>query len=91
MGAPAFATTSQCRPEELSANVTRILLQLGADPDRVTTTADFCEDLGLSECDRSILLLSLECRFQFVIPRAVEHQLTTIDRVVQYLLNATSR
>ena len=81
--------TARYTQEEFSANVARVLLQLGADPEKITPTADFCDDLGLSVSDKNILLLSLEYRFKVIIAEEEESTLTNINRVVQYLVAAS--
>ncbi len=77
--------------EELCANITRILMQFGVLPHKITPTADFYRTLRLNASDKNILLLSLEFRFKVVIPEEIEKYLTTMDSVAQYMVEAQNK
>jgi acyl carrier protein len=82
------ARTVRYTKEELCANITRVLMQFGVRPYKITPTADFYRTLGLSVFDKNIMLLSLEHRFEVAIPEEVEKYLTNMESVAQYIVEA---
>lgn len=77
--------------EKVYTIITSLLLQFGISQDRITLTADFYRDLGLSKSDIHVILLGLTYRFKVVIPREIEAGLINAKKVVRYLQVASPK
>ncbi len=62
-----------------------IVDQLHVNPERVTETAHFVEDLGADSLDIVELVMAFEERFKIEIPDEDSQQLTTVGKAVEYL------
>lgn len=60
--------------------------QLGVDPNDVTETASFQEDLNADSLDLVELIMEMEDRFQVKIPDEEAEKITTVGQAVDYVL-----
>ena len=62
-----------------------IVEQLGVNPEQVTPTASFIEDLGADSLDTVELVMAFEEEFGAEIPDEDAEKLTTVGAVISYL------
>jgi acyl carrier protein len=62
-----------------------IVEQLGVNPEQVTPTASFIEDLGADSLDTVELVMAFEEEFGAEIPDEDAEKLTTVGGVIEYL------
>jgi acyl carrier protein len=62
-----------------------IVEQLGVNPEQVTPTARFIEDLGADSLDTVELVMAFEEEFGAEIPDEEAEKLTTVADVVNYI------
>ena len=67
-----------------------IVEQLGVNPEQVTTTASFIEDLGADSLDTVELVMAFEEEFSVEVPDEDAEKLLTVGDVVKYI-EATRR
>lgn len=62
-----------------------IVEQLGVNPEQVTTTASFIEDLGADSLDTVELVMAFEEEFSVEVPDEDAEKLLTVGDVVKYI------
>ena len=62
-----------------------IVEQLGVNPEQVTTTASFIEDLGADSLDTVELVMALEEEFGHEIPDEQAEKLQSVGDVIKYI------
>ena len=62
-----------------------IVEQLGVNPEQVTPTASFIEDLGADSLDIVELVMELEEEFDINIPDDAAEKIQTVGQAVQYI------
>jgi len=64
--------------------------ELGVNPDQVTETAKFIEDLGADSLDTVELIMTLEEEFSLSIDDEDSEKLQTVGDVIKYIEGASS-
>lgn len=62
-----------------------IVEQLGVNPEQVTLTASFIEDLGADSLDTVELVMAFEEEFDVEVPDEESEKLQTVGDVVKYI------
>ena len=62
-----------------------IVEQLGVDPEKVTSTAKFIEDLGADSLDTVELVMTFEEKFSVEVPDEDAEKLKSVADVVAYI------
>ena len=62
-----------------------IVEQLGVNPEQVTTSASFIEDLGADSLDTVELVMAFEEEFSVEVPDEDSEKLQTVGDVVKYI------
>ena len=62
-----------------------IVEQLGVNPEQVTPTASFIEDLGADSLDTVELVMAFEEEFDVDVPDEESEKLQTVGDVVKYI------
>jgi acyl carrier protein len=62
-----------------------IVQQLGVNPEQVTTTAKFIEDLGADSLDTVELVMAFEDVFNIEVPDEEAEKLQTVGDVIRYI------
>ena len=62
-----------------------IVEQLGVNPEQVTLTASFIEDLGADSLDTVELVMALEEEFEIDIPDEEAEKIVTFQDVLNYI------
>ncbi len=62
-----------------------IVEQLGVNPEQVTTTAKFIEDLGADSLDTVELVMAFEEEFDIEVPDEEAEKLQTVGDVIRYI------
>lgn len=62
-----------------------VVEQLGVDPDQVTPSASFVEDLGADSLDIVEMVMAFETEFNIEIPDEDAEQITNVQEAVSYL------
>ena len=62
-----------------------IVEQLGVNPEQVTQTASFIEDLGADSLDTVELVMAIEQEFSVDVPDDAAEKLRTVGDVVKYI------
>jgi len=62
-----------------------IVEQLGVNPEQVTPTASFIEDLGADSLDTVELVMAFEVEFGVEVPDEDAEKLQTVGDVVKYI------
>ena len=62
-----------------------IVEQLGVNPEQITTTASFIEDLGADSLDTVELVMAFEEEFSVEVPDEDAEKLLTVGDVVKYI------
>ncbi|MEQ1852285.1 MAG: acyl carrier protein [Chthoniobacteraceae bacterium] len=62
-----------------------IVEQLGVNPEQVTETASFIEDLGADSLDTVELVMAFEEEFGVEVPDEDAEKLQTVGNVVEYI------
>jgi len=62
-----------------------IVDQLGVDPSKVTSDANFIDDLGADSLDTVELIMAFEEEFEIEIPDEDAENLTTVGKAYEYL------
>lgn len=62
-----------------------IVDQLGVDPNEVTNTASFIDDLGADSLDTVELVMAFEEEFDIEIPDEDAEKMATVGQAVEYL------
>lgn len=68
-----------------------IVEQLGVNPEQVTTTASFIEDLGADSLDTVELVMAFEEEFNVEVPDEDAEKLHTVGDVVKYIEEKTTK
>ena len=68
-----------------------IVEQLGVNPEQVTSTASFIEDLGADSLDTVELVMALEEGFGIEIPDEDAEKITTVKDAVSYIENKVAK
>src|SRR5437773_1003800 len=68
-----------------------IVEQLGVNPEQVTDTASFIEDLGADSLDTVELVMAFEEEFGVEVPDEDAEKLLTVGNVVEYIEKKTSK
>ncbi len=68
-----------------------IVEQLGVNPEQVTTTASFIEDLGADSLDTVELVMAFEEEFSVEVPDEDAEKLQTVGDVVKYIEEKTAK
>ena len=68
-----------------------IVEQLGVNPEQVTTTASFIEDLGADSLDTVELVMAFEEEFSVEVPDEDAEKLLTVGDVVKYIEEKTAK
>ncbi len=72
--------------ENLEEKVKTIICdQLAVEPEKVTTTASFIEDLGADSLDIVELVMTMEEEFDLEIPDEDAEKIKTVGDVVRYI------
>ena len=72
--------------EDLTQKVKDIIVeQLGVNPDEVTETASFIDDLGADSLDTVELVMALEEAFDIEVPDEEAEKLTTVAAAIKYI------
>ena len=61
--------------------------QLSVDASKVTSSANFANDLGADSLDTVELVMALEEEFDIEIPDEAAEQITTVQEAVDYINN----
>ncbi len=62
-----------------------IVEQLGVNPEQVTPTAKFIEDLGADSLDTVELVMAFEEEFEIEVPDDEAEKLQTVGDVIRYI------
>ncbi|MBE6419005.1 MAG: acyl carrier protein [Akkermansiaceae bacterium] len=62
-----------------------IVEQLGVDPEKVTSTAKFIDDLGADSLDTVELVMAFEEKFGVEVPDEDAEKLKSVEDVVSYI------
>ena len=62
-----------------------IVEQLGVNPEQVTPTASFIEDLGADSLDIVELVMELEEEFEITIPDEQAEKIKTVGEAIDYI------
>lgn len=62
-----------------------IVKQLNVDPDKVTPSAKFSDDLGADSLDTVELVMALEEEFSLEVPDEAAEKLTSVEAVVEFI------
>ena len=68
-----------------------IVEQLGVNPEQVTATASFIEDLGADSLDTVELVMAFEEEFSVEVPDEDAEKLLTVGDVVKYIEEKTAK
>jgi acyl carrier protein len=68
-----------------------IVEQLGVNPEQVTETASFIEDLGADSLDTVELVMAFEEEFSVEVPDEDAEKLLSVGDVVKYIEEKTSK
>jgi acyl carrier protein len=68
-----------------------IVEQLGVNPEQVTESASFIEDLGADSLDTVELVMAFEEEFSVDVPDEVAETLKTVGNVVDYIEKKTAK
>ena len=68
-----------------------IVEQLGVNPEQVTETASFIEDLGADSLDTVELVMAFEEEFSVEVPDEDAEKLLTVGDVVKYIEEKTAK
>ena len=68
-----------------------IVEQLGVNPEQVTTTASFIEDLGADSLDTVELVMAFEEEFSVEVPDEDAEKLQTVGDVDKYIEEKTAK
>jgi acyl carrier protein len=68
-----------------------IVEQLGVNPEQVTPTASFIEDLGADSLDTVELVMAFEEEFNVEVPDEDAEKLQTVGDVVKYIEEKTTK
>src|SRR5687768_2972160 len=68
-----------------------IVEQLGVNPEQVTPTASFIEDLGADSLDTVELVMAFEEEFSVEVPDEDAEKLQTVGDVVKYIEEKTAK
>jgi acyl carrier protein len=68
-----------------------IVEQLGVNPEQVTPTASFIEDLGADSLDTVELVMAFEEEFTVEVPDEDAEKLLTVGDVVKYIEEKTAK
>ena len=68
-----------------------IVEQLGVNPEQVTESASFIEDLGADSLDTVELVMAFEEEFSVEVPDEVAETLKTVGNVVDYIEKKTAK
>jgi len=68
-----------------------IVEQLGVNPEQVTPTASFIEDLGADSLDTVELVMAFEEEFNVEVPDEDAEKLQTVGDVVTYITEKTTK
>ncbi len=68
-----------------------IVEQLGVNPEQVTESASFIEDLGADSLDTVELVMAFEEEFSVDVPDEVAETLKTVGNVVDYIEKKTTK
>ena len=68
-----------------------IVEQLGVNPEQVTQSASFIEDLGADSLDTVELVMAFEEEFSVEVPDEDAEKLQTVGDVVKYIEEKTSK
>jgi acyl carrier protein len=68
-----------------------IVEQLGVNPEQVTSTASFIEDLGADSLDTVELVMAFEEEFSVEVPDEDAEKLLTVGDVVKYIEEKTAK
>ena len=72
--------------DNIEAQVKEIIVdQLGVDPDKVTPTAKFIEDLGADSLDTVELVMTVEEKFSVEVSDEDAEKLKSVEDVVAYI------
>lgn len=70
--------------------VTKIVIeQLGVEPEQVTPTASFVEDLGADSLDTVEMVMAFETEFNLEIPDEDTERITNVKEAVEYIEKRT--
>lgn len=64
-----------------------VVEQLSVEPDQVTPSANFANDLGADSLDTVELVMALEEEFDIEIPDEAAEKITTVQEAVDYINN----
>jgi len=68
-----------------------IVEQLGVNPEQVTETASFIEDLGADSLDTVELVMAFEEEFSVEVPDEDAEKLQTVGNVIEYIEKKTAK
>jgi acyl carrier protein len=75
--------------QEIFDRVKKIVIeQLEVDEDKVTSEANFANDLGADSLDTVELVMALEEEFDIEIPDEVAEQIDTVGKAVDHITSA---
>ena len=78
--------------ENISEKVRDIIVeQLGVNPEQVTPSASFIEDLGADSLDTVELVMAFEEEFSVEVPDEDAEKLQTVGDVVKYIEEKTTK
>jgi len=78
--------------EEMLAKIKEIVAdKLSISEEQVTEAASFIDDLGADSLDTVELVMALEDEFDLDIPDEEAEKLTTIGKVIDYVLDKTKK
>jgi acyl carrier protein len=70
----------------ISERVKNIVVEhLGVDPEKVTESASFIDDLGADSLDTVELVMALEEEFECEIPDEEAEKITTVKQAIDYI------
>jgi acyl carrier protein len=68
-----------------------IVEQLGVNPEQVTPSASFIEDLGADSLDTVELVMAFEEEFSIEVPDEDAEKLQTVGDVIKYIEDKTAK
>ena len=78
--------------KSVEQKVTDIIVeQLGVNPEQVTPTASFIEDLGADSLDIVELVMAFEEEFSVEVPDEDAEKLQTVGDVIKYIEDKSSK
>nr|YP_009295652.1 acyl carrier protein [Mastocarpus papillatus]AOL58136.1 acyl carrier protein [Mastocarpus papillatus] len=78
--------------KEITEKVQSIIAQqLGVDADKVTSEANFINDLGADSLDTVELVMAIEEEFSIEIPDEEAEKISNLEQAIEFIQGATNK